>query len=155
MKAVLILIFGVALFTGCTKEQITFYYAYLKNTTTHKIEIKPYSNGSVNTANIITLLSNENKEIANGTERGISNGGFISPYFAGADSLVVVFDNTYSIVHYGLTPANINPKHYLFLSPRNVGNWRNYQLTTRDISRYKRENIHVFDFIEQDYLDAR
>lgn len=155
MKTLTLLLIAPIVFGSCNKEESTNYSATMENKTTHKIQIKPYTGGVVNTSKILTLLAGEKREIANGTEPGLSNGGFISPYFLGGDSLVVVYDDTYSIVHYGTPPIILAPKHHLMSSPRHCANWRNYALTTNKISKHKRENIHYFAFIEQDYLDAR
>ncbi len=155
MKLILILGFAL-LFTSCHKEESTLYYAYLKNTTSHKVEIRPFFSGSIPADKVITLLANETKEIANGMDRGIGNQGFSSSYFGGPnDSVVVLFDNLYSITHYFNTPTTLNSKYYLFTSLRNIGNPKSYLLEKRDISKYQRENKFTFEFKEQDYLDAR
>lgn len=155
MKFLILILLILISTQSCTKEQTTAYSASLENTTAHKIEIKPYIAGIVNSNKIITLLPNSKQEIANGIMPGLNKGGFLSDNFTGADSLLIVFDNLYAIVHYGATPQNLNPRHYLFSAKRNVGNWRNYQITTANVSKHQRENIHVFNFIEQDYLDAK
>jgi hypothetical protein len=155
MKYIIICLLTALYSSSCTKEKTTAYYAYIENKTLHKVVIRPFSGGRATTAKEITILANNKVEIANGSERGFSNGGFISSNFSGADSIVVIFDDAYSITHYGATPAVLNRKHYLFSNPRNIGNWRNYQLMTNNISKYKRENIHVFDIVEQDYSDTR
>lgn len=146
----------VFLFTGCTKEEMTLYYAYLKNSTSHKIEVKPYFGGVVASDKAIVLLANETKEIANGFDRGIvGNAGFNSRNLSGSDSLVVVFDNLYSITHYLNTPTSLAQKHYLFSSNRNLYNKNNYTYSYQDLSKHKRQNTYNYSFIEQDYLDAR
>ena len=146
----------ISLIPSCTKESITIYYAYLKNTTMHKIEMKPYFSGVVRNDKVVTLLAGEVKQIADGSYRGIGNQAiFLSEYMTGADSLVVVFDDMFPIIHYGITPPSTAPKYYLFTSNRNVGNSKNYKLETRDLNKHKRENTFTFYFIEQDYLDAR
>lgn len=141
---------------GCTKEEMTLYYAYLKNTTSHKIEIKPYFGGVASSDKTISLLANETKQIASGFDRGIvGNAGFNSQNLSGSDSLVVVFDNSYSITHYLNTPTSLSPKYYLFSSNRNLYNKNNYAYSYQDLSKHKRENNYNYNFVEQDYLDAR
>jgi|CXWL01.1.fsa_nt_gi hypothetical protein len=157
MKAILLLTFFSALaFESCTKEAITIYYAYIKNKTTHQIQIKPYSSGGIVTANIISLSPDQEIKISDdGFVRGIAlNSGFGSKYFAGVDSLVVVFDNLYSITHYSNTPVSLAPKYYFFSSNRNIGNKYSYVLIGED-SKHKRINSYYYDFTEQDYLDAK
>ena len=151
-----IIIFLTVLLASCIKEDTTNYYAYLKNTTGHQIKIIPYFSGALVQAHIVTLSPNEKKEIANGSARGLqNNGGFSSPYFSGADSLVVIFDSLYSITHYGSLPATVSRKYYLYSSRRNLGNYLSYQLQAKDISAHMRENTYTFEFVEQDYLDSR
>ena len=146
----------VLIFGSCRKEDITIYYAYIKNTTTHQIEIKPYSAGMLVTMNVITLSANQDIQIANGTIRGISqNSGFGSKYFANADSLKVTFDGLYSITHYFITPASFAPKYYLNTSTRNLGNKNSYFLNGVDLSKHRRENTYTYEFSEIDYSDAR
>lgn len=144
------------IFSSCTKESITIYYAYLKNKSTHQIQIKPYSLGTVVTANIITLTPDQEIKIADGTDRGIQiNGGFSSPNFSNADSLVVIFDGLYSITHYFKNPVSTALKYYLNTSTRNLGNKNSYVLVGEDLSKHRRKNSYYYDFTEQDYLDAR
>ena len=155
MNRVSILILTIFL-ASCTKEDSTNYYAYLKNTSSHQIKIVPYYSGNINQANIINLRPNEKKEIANGSGRGIqNNGGFSSQYIGGSDSLVVIFDSLYSITHYGNLPTTFSRKYYLYNSSRNLGNYLSYQLQVQNITAHLRENTYTFEFVEQDYLDAR
>ena len=145
-----------SIFFSCIKESNTHYVAYLFNKTNHVIEIRPFYSG-VASSNVIVLGANETKEIASGNDRGInsSSAGFTSKYFAGSDSCVVVFDNTYKITHYLNTPASLNLKYYLYTSTRNILNLKSYLTETTDISKHSRENIFKYEFIEQDYLDAK
>ena len=157
MKIILLLSFFFSLlFGGCIKEDITIYYAYVKNKSTHQIQINPYSSGTVVSANVISLIPNQEIKISDdGFVRGIApNSGFGSKYFAGVDSLVVVFDNLYPITHYANTPVSLASKYYLFTSTRNIGNKYSYILIGED-SKHQRKNSYYYDFTEQDYLDAR
>ena len=130
------LFFFIIIFSSCKKEGTTNHIAYLKNKTNHIIEIRPFYAGLVQTENIIRLLENETKEIANGNDRGIASAeaGFTPKYFAGADSMIVVFDNLYSITHYTNTPLALAPKHYVFTSLRNIGNLKSYTVETKIVN---------------------
>ena len=149
--------FIVTVFLGaCTKEKITLYHANLKNNTTHKIEIKPYFNGTTSIDKIVTLMPNETHEIANGFDRGIvGNAGFTSRTFSGSDSIIVIFDNIYSITHYFNSPVFLSKKFYFLTSNRNIYNKDNYLYSYNDLSKNKRESNYVYEFIDQDYLDAK
>src|SRR5215207_10131590 len=99
---------------SCVKEPITNYYAYWKNNTTHTIEVKPFSNGFIVSENAVTLMPNSTTKVAEGSDRGISdNGGFSSKHL-NADSIHVVFDNTYTMTHYFVTPASLSSKYFLY-----------------------------------------
>lgn len=153
---ILLTLFLQLLLMGCKKEEVTFYYAYLKNKSTHQIQIKPYSLGAVVSANIISLTPNQEIKISDdGSIRGISqNSGFGSKYFSGVDSLIVTFDGLYSITHYFINPTSPVPKHYLYTSNRNLGNKYSYLLVGQD-SKYTRTNSYYYDFTEQDFMDAQ
>ncbi len=141
---------------SCRKDGITIYSGDLKNATTHSIKILFYSKGAIINQNTINLNSGTEIQIGHGSERGVVNhGGFGSDYFSGVDSVHVVFDNTYRTSHYIHTPANLYPKHYLYTSTRNIGNYLSYAYTYEDESKYKRVSHYVYTFIEQDYLDAK
>jgi hypothetical protein len=157
MKRVLLLTLLFALiFMGCTKETVTFYYAHLKNQSTHQIQIKPYSLGTVVTANIISLSSGDEIKISDdGFVRGIApNSGFGSKYFAGVDSVVVIFDALYPVTHYFVSPTSLARRYYFNTSTRNIGNKFSYALIGEDL-KHNRINNYYYDFSEQDYLDAR
>ena len=142
---------------SCSKEESTISYAYLINGSTHKVVIKPYFSGVVPPDKTIILLSGQTKEIATASfARGIGNMGFNSSYFGGLnDSIIVTFDDLYSITHYFNPPATLSNKYYLPSSLRNIANPKSYNLQSRDVSKYQRENKYYYTFIEQDYLDAR
>ena len=129
------------LFAGCIKEGSTSYRAVMINPTMHTIEFRPYYGGVVPPANVFKIGANDTLEIALGSFRGIvGQGGFISKYFAGTDSVLVVYDNLYSIVHYVYTPVALNPRHYLYSSLRNIGNQLSYEYTFTDHSKWFRSS---------------
>lgn len=147
----ILLILGIS----CSKEEMTVYKGYIKNTTAHEIKILPYFNGTIRNTKVITLMDGDSIQIASGYDRGIVNhGGFNSEYLDG-DSIVVVFDNQYSISHYVITPSSLNSKHYLYSSLRNLGNYLGWDYSADDVSRLRREALYIYKFIEQDYLDAK
>ena len=144
------------LIAGCTKESITLYKAYIKNETNHQIKVTPYFGGSVYNDKIIILNAGDSVIIADGYDRGIVNhGGFTPKYFAGCDSLSVIFDNLYPVSHYVITPVSLYPRHYLYASLRNVANYLGWDYNANDISQHKREAFYLYRFVEQDYLDAK
>ena len=105
----------------------------------------------------IVLNLNDSIQIADGYWPGdMTRPGFISDYFDGPDdSIVVIFDDTFRMVHYANTPDQLAEIYYLFESLRNIGNASGYEF-----SRYKKKkeaytNVHKYYFTEQDYLDAK
>ena len=155
MKPSLILITAFFL-VSCQKEYSTTYSAYLKNATNHQIKIQPYTNGNVVTENIINLGPNQQIQIAYGNDRGLeNNAGFSSKYFSNADSIIVTFDDLYSISHYIVTPASLNSKYYLYTSIRNLAQKQSYTYTIEDLSSHSRQNTYNYEFVEQYYLDTQ
>jgi hypothetical protein len=153
MKIYLVMLFVI--FTGCTKEQITSYSAYLSNNTTHNIVIRPYFKGIVPNNKIVSIAANDSFQIANGTDRGIvNNAGFNSDYLSGSDSITVTFDNLYKITHYFTQPDFLAPKYYLVTSNRNIYNKDNYSYTYKDPTKNRRESSYLYKFVEQDFLDT-
>ena len=143
------------LFISCTKEESRHYEAYLINNSLHNIEFRPYYGGIVPTANIFRLAPNDTLQIADGNDRGKNGYGFNPKYYAGADSIVAIFDNLYSIVHYGIAPAVLNPKHYLYSSLKNIANTDGYRVVITDYSKYDSRYVYWKTFTEEDYLDAK
>lgn len=150
-------VFLIVIFTACKKESSTFYQSYFVNKSGHIIEIRPYFSGIVPTANILQMGINDTLQIADGFDRGIEyeNNGFDSKYFAGSDSIKIIFDNLYSIIHYVNTPAILAPKYYLYTSLRNIGNYKAYRQDIASSSKYSISKKFWFVFTEQDYLDTQ
>ncbi|MEO7524510.1 MAG: hypothetical protein ABIT58_10470 [Ferruginibacter sp.] len=155
MKSFIFLIIPFIL-SSCQKEETTIYLAYLKNTTNHLIKIQPYTSGYIVTENIINLSPGEKLEIANGNARGLqNNAGFSSKYFSTADSIVVTYDDLYSISHYIITPSSLNSKYYLYPSNRNLAQKQSYTYMSENLSSHSRRNTYNYEFIEQDFLDTQ
>ena len=155
MKYTKILLLSI-LFSSCTKEQITLYTSTIENTTSHNVVIKPYFSGIAPQEKMILIMPNQNFQIANGTERGITeNSGFYSNYLSGSDSIIIIFDNEYQITHYFQQPIELAQNYYFLSSPRNLYNKDNYTYTYNDISKNRRESFYLYQIKEQDYLDAR
>lgn len=122
---------GVA---GCLAEPYTRYRATLYNPTSHSIKVLFYKNGIVNSTDTIVLEPNANFQIASGTRRGKSTGRGFSSRYAGSpnDSVIVKFDNTYTMSHYANTPTSLAQHHYLFDYQRNILNPYSYEFEIVD-----------------------
>ena len=115
-----------------------------------------YKGGIVYPTDTIKLTYNQPFEIANGFDRGKSSQpGFSSKYAGGPnDSVVVVFDNIYKVSHYANTPITLASKYYLNVSLRNIVNPKSYRFESTE-EKNGNVNKHFYDFVEQDYLDAK
>jgi len=156
MKLLIIIIGGFFILMSCNKEKSTFYQAYAKNSSSHQLKIVPYFSGVAYNNRIVFLAPGDSTLFGNGVYYGkVGNAGFDSKYISGSDSIVVTFDNTYSISHYFITPASFSPKYYLYSSLRNLGNYLSWDYSFNDPSKYRREAFYLYRFTDQDYLDAR
>lgn len=150
MKLILLAISISCFLSCCLKEKSTKYEAFLiNNTASHEIEISFYKSGVSNT---IFLNPNDSIKIANGIDIGVvTSPGFTSEYFGDPnDSIIVTFDNQYTMTHYFNTPNKLSLKYLLASSIRNIGNPNSYVFI-----RNGNINSHYYYFNEQDYLDAR
>ena len=143
---------------SCIKEKYTNYEATLINTTNHKITILPYKNGIVESQDTIKLDAFGSFRIAKGSQRGenIKVPGFWSRYFGGPnDSNVVVFNDSFRVVHYANTPTtSLAEKHYLNTSKRNIANPESYEFEREKDKQDVFLNIHNYYFTEEDYIYA-
>jgi hypothetical protein len=147
------LLLFVLILSSCKKEPNTIYNATLVNKSNHSIKIMFFNSGIVNPKDTIKLTTNQSFEIANGIERGVITTPFFSSNYYG-DSIWVIFDDTYRISHYSVTPNQSYPKNYPYTSLRNLINRNSYRfVSTPFADSYKNE--HFYEFIEQDYLDAK
>jgi hypothetical protein len=146
---------------GCRKENLgsTTTSSYFKNNSNHKVKITFYYTGVTYPDSILLLNSGDSLKFGYDVAEGLLNQsrGLASKYLSqnANDSIVVTFDNLYSITHYVNTPGSLNTKHYLFASLRNLANVFNWKYTFKDVSKYHRESYLFYYFTEQDYLDAK
>lgn len=156
MKQYATIIFFVFIFSSCIKEKSTYSSTIAVNTTNHYILVTPYMNGAVSNKDSFSLKPNTSKTVYQNSYKGIGNGttyGYDIPY---TDSVIVIFDNKYTIVHYNhILPTTVNTKSYLFSSIRNLYNDSSYirELITESSNTKSWE--FTYTFTEQDYLDAK
>jgi hypothetical protein len=128
----------------------------LYNISNHDVLILPYKSGKVEASDTIRLNQGDDVKIADGWFRGdIKIPSFLSEYFgAPGDSIIVIFDDQYSVTHYSDAPKELSFKHYLFSSLRNIGNPESYTFNrVKDGST--RINVHDYYFTESDYEYAK
>ena len=103
----------------------------------------------------LVFLPNSSKQIAEGSNRGITgNGGFYSSFIANSDSFIVVFNNTNKISHYNKV-VQFSTKYYTYESKRNLFNLNSYEYSNVDKNKNTRNNQFNYFFTEQDYLDTK
>ncbi len=155
-KKLLLICIYLVVQIGCTKEKSTNTYLYIQNSTQHKIQVIPFKNGIEYTQGKFSLTSQQKLTIGVYSTRGISNIPLAFPeYMNGTDSIRVIYDSTYTITHYLITPVSYNSKFLLRSSNRNIGNIGNYINTITIDKKYQRSWDMIFTSTEQDYLDAK
>lgn len=151
------------LFSGCIKEYYTLNKAILINNTSHQLTIIPFKViGIEPPSDTLYLLPNDSITILNGTSRGEKSGvdweGIFGSFKQVGDSVIVVFDNSFSVTHYYQIPPDSlfrSKKYYLYISDRNILNFDNFKLNQKKIKRHLYENILWFQFTEADYDYAK
>ena len=142
---------------GCVKDKMTAYKATLHNNSGVKILILPFKGGSVSSSDTIRLDNGANIEIASGSEWGeIKVPFFYSEYLAvdRNDSIKIVFNDTFSVVHFVDTPSNLPNKYHLFNSNRNIINRDSYSFS-HNKTKKGYLNEHTYIFTTDDYNFAR
>jgi hypothetical protein len=153
----LLLLVIVCVLSGCTKEDTTLSYAKLYNNSGVKIEVTLFSSGMPLNEYLVRLAPNDSIEVSTNEYmgKGKSNDpGFNNAYFSISDSVIVTFNDSFTITHYRDTPLVTAAKYYLPSHSRcllNIKNWAHSSEETKHVatSRYQ------YAFTEQDYLDAK
>jgi hypothetical protein len=143
---------------GCTKDKSTNYYSYFENKTNHKILVTPYILGIIYPQNVTRLNPGEKVLRTRGTVNGLTQITPISEYIGNGnekDSIMVTFDDSISITHYITPPVTFARKYYLYSSNRNLWNRNNLNINVATLSKYKWQVEALYQFVEQDYLDAK
>jgi len=150
------LIFLIFLIIACADLEYTRCYTYMQNDSSHNITVKSYFQGNLTPFLSFELLPSEKKEVLSRQSRGLGSGESYALMATGEDSILVIFDNVDTIIHYR-RPELVNPtkKYILFESPRNFYNSANYVKKTTEKTTYHATYNYTYIFTEQDYLDAK
>ncbi len=142
--------------SGCAVEPTTNYLAVLKNNSGSTIRLIPYLNNEPIIENVIILGNNSQTEIANGSDRGkVNHAGFDSKYLSGMDSIIAIYNDSLTVVHYRTNPVMPSAKSILNENSRNIFNYLNYDYTFSDKSNSLRIANYIFTFTEADYEFAK
>ena len=156
----ILIIVGLSITVGCMSctEPYTTYNAELINQSGANIKILPYREGNVGISDTLYLSNGEKLQIANGWHKG----SIKVPFFESEkisigynDSLVVVYENIYSVPHFWGDPEIIPMKCHLRASSRNVTNRDNYIFFSKGSKRKGYKNNHYYTFTEADYEYAK
>src|SRR5690606_25399382 len=150
---ILISLFSVLL-KSCRKEENTNYKAMLINKSSVQILLVSYIDGR--DVDRITINDGSSVIIGEGTDRGfVNHAGFDSKYLSGVDSVIIIFNDSFSVSHYNNNPIAFSFKYYLQENSRNIFNYLNYNYYHQDKSRGWRNAYYRFTFTEEDYNFAK
>jgi len=150
---ILFLLASFLMLSGCVKDKSTNYKATWENPTPHYISIKGYTNGLVLPGDAVELGTGEETLVGAGSFKGKTE-GFLLDHFVSVDSVIVQFDNQYTVVHYVLAiPVAPALKSYPKSSGRNLMNFTSYLLTKEPSRGY--DNIYSYVFTESEFEFAK
>lgn len=154
MKQLLYLL-TLVFFSSCVKDYKSTTATFIKNTTSHKIEIIPYTNGVVNNEYYKLIEAYQDLEVYSGNVYGKTLEPDFGTLLQPNDSIVIKFDDSVKITHLKFN-STIQTGHYiLYDSNRSISNPSNYVKTIeKETKHYLRGNFR-YTFTEQDYLDAK
>ncbi|MGE5316452.1 MAG: hypothetical protein ACM3ME_00545 [Chloroflexota bacterium] len=146
----LMLIITACDYTGSTTSQVI-----IKNTSSHKVKILPYQNGTVKQSAVINLKTGEEKTVSSNVERDIlGTGSYFPEYVLGTDSVIVLFDDSLKTIHFN-DSVSISPSSFHWSnSPRSLWNIDKFDISVRDLSKKERIYTARYTFTEDDYLYA-
>ncbi|MBL7706491.1 MAG: hypothetical protein JNM21_13180 [Taibaiella sp.] len=160
LKVLVLLCFAGSIFS-CKKESTTFSYAWILNNSTVNVKLIPVKNSQLNAVESIIIRNNDSIKIITNDFAGkgkLKNPGFQNEVLLTADALLVIFNNTDSVIHYRDTSSpnmfpNINSVYQT--NERGFMNIANWKWSYKDVSKHKLENYYKFIFTEEDYNFAR
>lgn len=146
----------IIIFVACEDRTRTFNYTYFQNDSVHKISVIEFSQGKITNYMSFDLQQNEKKQIISTQYPGIGgNGQSYADLTSLTDSILVIFDNKDTIIHYGKSYVLGGAKKFiLYNSPRSLLNSNNYTKTTLTKTTNRLTYSFLYTFTEQDYLDA-
>lgn len=154
----LVMIFAFPLmFLSCIKEDKTLSHAFIYNGSNVGIQITLFSSGVPMLNYQLDIEPNDSLVVSTDSYIGkgkMQGAGFNNKYFELADSLIVIFDDSFKVTHYRDTPLVFANKYYLPSNPlciMNIGNWE-YSF---DETKHSITNYFTYTFTEADYEYAK
>ena len=155
MKNFLILVCMSLAFVSCKVEQETFSYTLFTNTTQHDISVRPYYIGVIEPDLAFTLSPAETKKVSVTSHGGLGDGVCYDTSLSTCDSVLVVFDDSLSVVHYKINFTGSAARFYPYSSLRNLYNIQSYRRNVINESRHSREVEFTYVFTESDYTGLK
>lgn len=155
MKNLLILVFMSISLVSCIVEEETFSYTLFTNNSLHNITVCPYYNGVIDPELTFTLSPAETKKVSVTSHGGLGDGVCYDTSVSTCDSVLVLFDDSLSIVHYKLSFTGSAARFYPYSSLRNLYNIQSYIRNVINESRHSREVEFTYVFTENDYADLK
>lgn len=146
---ILVLLSALLLLFSCRKEEATFNKFNLLNISGVAVKVLP----TTSMTDTLLLATNESKEFAFPVERGLGAGDNYT-FFADGKPVVVVFNNSDTIIHYFDTLTHTG-RYYKSNSARSFYNTVSYEKDMVNNSKYTRTVRLKYIFTVQDYLDAK
>ena len=140
---------------SCIRDGKSITTLSLSNTTTHKVTLIPYYNGVVDSSRYKSLLPYDQILIENNFQKGKTKIPVIFwDYFKQLDSLTVIWDDTFNMTHMLSDTFHSSTNFIQFAENRNIGLSASYIQSIKSESKISIEWSVIYNFTEQDYLDA-
>lgn len=140
---------------SCTKEKTGHTKTVYKNSTGHKIKITPFIGSTIDISNVKVLSPQSETTVYEINVKGKtidpSFGLLLQPY----DSVVISYDDTIKIPHIKFNLSYTGSHRILFSSSRSISNEANYKKEITNETKYSLTGYFLYEFLEQDYLDAK
>ena len=127
---------------------------YLVNNTSVEINIGQYSQ-SQKSGEVYILKPKHNISVVGNGGRGKSAGYSLATEISFYDSVVVVFNNADSAVHYRYNTTGNNPKAIKSSDQRSLYNRDAYSKRIVNEDKHTQSTEYTYTFTEKDYLNAQ
>jgi hypothetical protein len=153
MKNAQIIILLATLLPSCVIDGHSDIKTNLINQSNHSIQILPYRNGVVEPISITTISLNDTAIVFTWEGKGKVNPHDYGYYLSYYDSVKIVYNNSFTIIHRKANDPNLSG--IVYTNPRNIINSDNYLRSITSETGYSITGYFDFIFTEQDYLDAK
>lgn len=141
---------------GCIKDKRSITDVIISNATIHKVTLVPYLNGFVDSSKYKILQAKSSISIENNFQKGKTKIPVVFwDYFKNLDSLVVIWDDIYSMTHMLSDTFTSSNNHLQGYESRNIGLSTSYVNSVKTESKHSIEWAVINTLAEQDYLDAK